>query len=56
MIIKKNIKPVFLKPRPGDVFRTLGDLSRAKRMMGFRPRIDFIKGLELTFGYFRDLK
>lgn len=50
-IMKKEIKPVFLKPRPGDVFRTLADLSRVKKI-GFKPGIDFIKGLELTLAYF----
>lgn len=54
-IMKKNIKPIFLKPRLGDVFRTLADLNRSRRI-GFRPGIDFIQGLNLTVKYFNDLK
>jgi nucleoside-diphosphate-sugar epimerase len=53
-IMRKNIKPVFLDPRPGDVFRTLADLSQAKGKLGFRPRVDFLKGLKLTVEYFRN--
>jgi nucleoside-diphosphate-sugar epimerase len=53
-IMRKNIKPAFLAPRPGDVFRTLADLSQAKRKLGFRPRVDFLKGLKLTVEYFRN--
>ncbi len=53
-IMHKNIKPTFLAPRPGDVFRTLADLSQAKRKLGFRPKVDFLKGLKLTVEYFRN--
>lgn len=53
-IMKKNIKPKFLKARPADVFRTLADLSEAKRILGYYPKTDFLKGLNLTADYFRD--
>ncbi len=52
-ILNKNIKPIFLKPRPADVFRTLADLSRPKKSLGFKPKIDFVGGLELTVEYFK---
>lgn len=52
-IMKKDIKPKFLSPRPGDVFRTRADLSKAKRVLGFKPDVDFIKGLSLTVEYFK---
>jgi nucleoside-diphosphate-sugar epimerase len=53
-IMGKKIKPVFLNPRPGDVFRTLADLSRSKRALGFNPKVDFVRGLNLTVGYFKN--
>lgn len=53
-ILKKDIKPRFLKPRQGDVFRTLSDLSHSRRVLGFNARIDFIKGLEFTVEYFKE--
>ncbi len=52
-ILKKNIRPVFLNPRPGDVFKTLSDLTKVKRILGYKPKVDFIKGLNLTVGYFK---
>lgn len=52
-IMKKDMKPVFLKTRPGDVFRTLADLSRAQKI-GFKPEIDFIQGLKVTLEYFKN--
>lgn len=51
-IMKKDIKPVFLNKRPGDIFRTRADLSEAKKKLGFTPVVDFIEGLRLTSGYF----
>lgn len=52
-ILGKKLKPVFLKKRPGDVFRTFADLSQAKRNLRFTPKIDFTRGLILTVDYWR---
>jgi nucleoside-diphosphate-sugar epimerase len=53
-LMNKDIKPIFLSSRAGDVFRTLADLSRSKSILAFLPKIDFIKGLELTINYFKE--
>jgi len=50
----KNIKAKLLPLRKGDVFRTLADLSYAKKKLKFRPKIDFIAGLKLTLEYFKN--
>lgn len=52
-IMHKNIQPSFLKPRPGDVFKTLADISKSKSALGFTPKTDFIEGLKLTVEYFK---
>jgi len=52
-LLKKQIKPVFLKPRPGDVFKTHADLTRSREILKFKPRIDFIEGLRETLVYFK---
>ena len=49
----KDIRPDLLKARPGDVFRTLADLNRSMKLLGFKPKVDFIKGLKLTLDYFK---
>lgn len=51
--MKKNIHPKFLDIRPGDVFKTLADISKAKKILGFNPEIDFVRGLELSVDYFK---
>ena len=53
-IMRKNIQPSFLKLRPGDVFKTLADISKSKNILGFRPKTDFIEGLQLTVKYFKE--
>jgi len=54
-ILGKDISPKFLAKRPGDVFRTLADLGRSKKILKLDPQVDFQQGLELTCGYFREI-
>jgi nucleoside-diphosphate-sugar epimerase len=49
----KNLKPVFLPPRPGDVFRTYADISKIKKMLKFELKISFEEGLKRTIKYFK---
>ncbi|MFA5356560.1 MAG: SDR family oxidoreductase [Candidatus Omnitrophota bacterium] len=53
-IMRKNITPVFLDARPGDVLKTQADIRRIARELGYRPKVDFSKGLELTVKYFKN--
>jgi len=53
-IMHRNIKPVFLEPRPGDILKTQADISNIVKELGYEPRIDFVKGLELTIKYFKN--
>ena len=52
-IIGKDLRPKFLPVRPGDVFRTLADISKIKEKLGFEPKIDFEDGLKRTVEYFK---
>ena len=47
-------EPVFEKPRPGDIRESVADISRARDMMGFRPRVHLVDGLRETLEWFRD--
>ncbi|MGB2841500.1 MAG: SDR family oxidoreductase [Halobacteriota archaeon] len=51
MIMKlmgKNLKPVHDAPREGDVMHSLGDISRAKKGLGYEPRYSLEEGLRGT--------
>lgn len=41
----KNIKPIYSKSRAGDVFKTQADISKAKRLLGYRPKISIGQGI-----------
>lgn len=52
-IIGKNIQPVFLPVRVGDVFRTCADISKIKTKLVYAPKVDFEEGLKRTVEYFK---
>jgi len=45
----KEIEPIHIDPRPGDVPRSLADISRAREILGYEPAVDIPAGLERTF-------
>ena len=47
-----NRKPIHEPFRPGDVRHSEADLSRARRVLGFRPRYDLRHGLDETVAWF----
>ena len=40
-------------PRPGDVRDSLAGLERASQVLGYRPRVQLLEGLRLTWEWFR---
>lgn len=40
-----NLKPTFAKPRSGDIKHSYADTSKAKRLLGFNPKINLEQGL-----------
>jgi nucleoside-diphosphate-sugar epimerase len=52
-VLGKNIPPVFMPERPGDVYKTLADLTSARKFLGYAPKINFLEGLRLTVEYFQ---
>ncbi|MDD1658765.1 MAG: SDR family oxidoreductase, partial [Methanomicrobiales archaeon] len=46
-------EPVFEKPRPGDIRESVADISRARDVMGYRPRVHLVDGLRETMEWFR---
>jgi nucleoside-diphosphate-sugar epimerase len=52
-ILGKSILPKFGPIRLGDAKHTLADISRAKKLIGFKPEIGFEEGLKKTIDYFK---
>lgn len=51
-ITGKKSTPKFLPPRKGDIRHSLADISLARRVLGYRPKIGFEGGLEKTVAWF----
>ncbi len=52
-----KLKPIYDKPRPGDIRHSLADISLAREKLGYRPEYDLEMGLEVTIRWFsRNLK
>jgi UDP-N-acetylglucosamine/UDP-N-acetylgalactosamine 4-epimerase len=55
-LLAKDVKPVFNPLRAGDVPRSLADISKINRMLGYSPVVSFQEGLEKTMQWYKDLK
>ena len=55
-IIGYKNKPVFKPKRNGELFKSFLNISKAKTVLGWKPKIDIIKGLKNTVEYFRNIK
>ena len=52
-ILDKDIKAIHREPRAGDIRDSLADISKAKKLLGYRPTHRFKDGLPLTVEYFK---
>ena len=52
-ILGRRLERRHTPPRSGDVPHTLADISKAKRLLGYEPLVDFDEGFRRTIAYFR---
>ncbi len=48
------IKPVYEPARPGHILHSLADITQAREVLGFEPRVSFEQGLRLTVDWYRE--
>src|SRR4051812_8206733 len=46
-------EPLYEAPRAGDIRDSLADISRARELLGYEPRVDFREGLKRTVEWYR---
>jgi nucleoside-diphosphate-sugar epimerase len=46
--------PTFAAPREGDIRLSHADVSAARRLLGYEPRVAIEEGVRRTVGWFRD--
>jgi nucleoside-diphosphate-sugar epimerase len=52
-IVGSDVKPIYKEPRAGDVRDSQADISKAERLLGYKPTVDLEEGLKLTLDWFR---
>jgi nucleoside-diphosphate-sugar epimerase len=52
-IFGKKIKPRFDPPRPGDILHSQADISKAEKLLGWKPRIVFPEGIAKTIAWYQ---
>jgi nucleoside-diphosphate-sugar epimerase len=48
-----SVEPIYDKPRAGDVRDSQADISKAARLLGYKPLVTFEEGLKRTVEWFR---
>lgn len=49
----EGVQPVYGDPRPGDIRHSQADIARARTLLGYEPRVDFVEGLRRTIAWYR---
>jgi nucleoside-diphosphate-sugar epimerase len=49
----QNVKPTYAPARPGDVKHSLADITLARKLIGFKPTVQFREGLERAIDWYR---
>ncbi len=52
-ILGKDLKPLLLNKRAGDVFRTLADIKTSAKVLKYKPAFSFENGLKITVDYWK---
>ena len=52
-LVGSNIQPIYKEARAGDVRDSQADISKAKSLLGYTPRVSFEDGLRQTLGWCR---
>ena len=52
-IVGANVEPTYAEPRQGDVRDSQADITKAERLLGYRPIVSFEEGLKRTIEWYR---
>ena len=53
-LVDARVEPIYAAPRPGDVKDSQADISKARRVLGYKPIVSFEEGLARTVAWYRD--
>ena len=52
-LLGARVEPIYAEPRAGDVRDSQADISKARRILGYEPIVDFHDGLKRTVDWYR---
>ena len=52
-LVGATVEPTYVDARPGDVRDSQADISKAKRILGYTPKVSFEEGLRQTVQWYR---
>jgi UDP-glucose 4-epimerase len=52
-ILGTNVKPTFAPPRPGDVRDSFADITLARQLIGYEPKVFFEEGLRRWIEWYK---
>ncbi len=52
-LLGKSVKPTYTPPRPGDVKHSLADITAAKNLIDYQPKVSFNDGLRLAIDWYK---
>lgn len=50
--LEKNILPKFAGARVGDIRHSMADISKARNLLGYSPKYDFVRGIKSTVDWY----
>lgn len=54
-ILNKEILPIYVAPRPGDIKHSFADIDKLKENFNYEPIENFLEGLEKTINWFENI-
>jgi UDP-glucose 4-epimerase len=52
-LCRKRIKPIFDEERPHEIMHRLADITKMKKVLGYKPRYELKDGLRETIGWYK---
>lgn len=53
-VLGRKVEAVYADPRPGDIRHSTADIAKARRVLGFEPRVPFLDGLRATVAWYQE--
>ena len=52
-LMGSNVKPLYGPSRPGDVRHSQADITKARHILGYEPKVDWYEGLKATVAWYQ---